>query len=94
VSRPEPGEKPLAAFQGKVAALLSASPGPFGGLRGLVHVRAMLSNIGVLVLPTQVTVPKADAVLGTDGRITDAGLDARVAKLAQELVTTTQRLRA
>lgn len=94
VSRPEPGEKPLAAFQGKVAALLSASPGVFGGLRGLVHVRAILSNLGVLVLPTQVTVPKADAALGADGRITDAGLDARVAKLAQELVTTTQRLRA
>jgi len=30
-SRPEPGEKPLAAFRGKTAAILSASPGPGGG---------------------------------------------------------------
>ena len=35
VSRPAPGEAPLACFDGKIAALLSASPGGWGGLRGL-----------------------------------------------------------
>ena len=44
VSRPAPGETPLGCFMGKVAALMSASPGALGGLRGLVHVRAMLGN--------------------------------------------------
>ena len=52
VSRPVPGETPLQGFKGKVASLMSASPGALGGLRGLVTVRSILSNIGVLVLPT------------------------------------------
>src|SRR5579872_6970211 len=40
-SRPVPGEKELECFQGKVAAIMSASPGALGGLRGLVHLRAI-----------------------------------------------------
>src|SRR5512146_1538648 len=40
ISRPVPGEAPLNCFEGKVAALLSASPGALGGLRGLVTVRS------------------------------------------------------
>ncbi|MBN8549101.1 MAG: NAD(P)H-dependent oxidoreductase, partial [Deltaproteobacteria bacterium] len=38
-SRMEDGEKELAAFSGKVAGLISASPGSLGGLRGLAHLR-------------------------------------------------------
>src|SRR5438270_7211457 len=41
-SRPEAGEPPLAAFRGKQAAILSASPGPGGGSRGLRHLRELL----------------------------------------------------
>jgi len=39
-------------FKEKIV-LMSASPGNLGGLRGLVHVRSILGNIGVLVLPDQ-----------------------------------------
>ncbi|MFV0446043.1 MAG: NADPH-dependent FMN reductase, partial [Planctomycetaceae bacterium] len=59
LSRKAEGEAPLAAFKGKTCALMSASPGQFGGLRGLVTVRSLLGNIGVLLLPDQVSVPKA-----------------------------------
>src|SRR5208283_1217475 len=58
-SRPVAGEPPLACFAGKVATLMSASPGALGGLRGLVVVRSLLSNMGTIVLPTQVAVPQA-----------------------------------
>ena len=58
-SRPVPGVAPLACFTGKTAALLSASPGALGGLRGLVHVLSILGNINVLVLPDQIAVMNA-----------------------------------
>ena len=49
-----PEERGLSAFADKVAVLIERqSPGGFGGLRGLVHLRAMLGNIEVLVLPDQ-----------------------------------------
>jgi NAD(P)H-dependent FMN reductase len=92
VSRPRPGEPELVAFTGKVAALLSASPGGFGGMRGLVHVRAILGNIGTLVIPSQVAVPKANEAFNADGSLRDEKLAQRIAKLAKELVVTTRRL--
>jgi NAD(P)H-dependent FMN reductase len=93
VSRPAPGEGGLACFVGKTAALVSASPGALGGLRGLVHVRLILGNIGVLVLPTQVAVPKANEAFDADGKLKDAKTQASIERLAKELVTTTSKLR-
>jgi chromate reductase, NAD(P)H dehydrogenase (quinone) len=92
VSRPRPGEPELVAFTGKVAALMSASPGGFGGMRGLVHVRAILGNIGTLVIPSQVSVPKANDAFNADGSLREEKLAQRVAKVAKELVVTTRQL--
>ena len=49
-------EAPLSAYRGKVAALGAVSMGALGGLRGLVPLRMMLSNIAVQVIPTQIAV--------------------------------------
>lgn len=54
ISRPEGEDVPgLIAFKDKVAAIVSASPGALGGLRGLVHLRAVLGNMGSIVIPEQ-----------------------------------------
>lgn len=72
VSRTESDdEPPLAAYQGKVAGLLSASPGGFGGMRGLVHLRSILGNIGVLVLPKQFALAGAFGKFDEAGALTD-----------------------
>jgi NAD(P)H-dependent FMN reductase len=94
VSRPCEGEPPLGCFIGKVAALMSASPGNLGGLRGLVHVRAILGNIRVIVLPDQVAVPKAHEAFTEDGRLKDARQHAAVEKLGVDVAHALAKLRA
>ena len=84
-SRSTLGEAPLACFVGKVAALMSASPGGLGGLRGLVHVRSILGNIHVLVLPDQVAVPRAHEAFTSDGTLKDAKQQAAVEGLGRAL---------
>jgi NAD(P)H-dependent FMN reductase len=86
VSRPVSGEPPLAAFKNKFASLFAASPGALGGLRGLVHVRAILGNIGVIVLPTQVAVGKVHEAFDADGSLRDANLRGMVTAAGTELV--------
>lgn len=93
-SRPAPGEAPLGCFAGKVAALLSASPGALGGLRGLVHVRAILGNIKVLVLPEQFALTKADDAFDADGRLKNPKQQETVARIASTLVSTIAKLKA
>ncbi len=92
-SRPD-GEvaAPLAAYPGKVAAIISASPGGLGGMRGLVHVRAILSSIGVLVIPGDVAIASAFQAFGENGQLVDEGTDQRLTAAVQSLVRTTQAL--
>jgi chromate reductase, NAD(P)H dehydrogenase (quinone) len=85
-SRPVPNEQPLACFAGKVATLMSASPGALGGLRSLVIVRSLLSNIRVIVLPEQVTVPKAHEAFSSDGKLKDPKQQASIEALGRDLV--------
>jgi len=93
VSRPVPGEAPLNCFDGKVAALMSASPGVLGGLRGLVHVRAILQNIRVLTIPEQVSVPNAGEAFAPDGSLKDAKQQAAVEALGAKVAQVLSRLR-
>jgi len=84
-SRPVPGEAALLAFQGKYAALMSASPGGLGGLRGLVHVRSILGNIGVHVIPDQIAVSRAFEAFNEDGTLKDAKMQTGVEGLGKKL---------
>ena len=62
----------LTAYRGKAAAIMSASISPFGGLRGLMHLRQILSTIQMLVIPEQVVVPNAHAAFAEDGSLKEA----------------------
>ncbi|MFI4875716.1 MAG: NADPH-dependent FMN reductase [Blastopirellula sp. JB062] len=93
VSRPDPNQPRLAAYRGKVAALMSASPGGLGGLRGLVHVRSILSNIGVVVIPDQVAVPNAGDAFSADGSLKDLKRHASIHALGETLVHLASRLK-
>jgi chromate reductase len=92
VSRPAEGEGPLAAYQNKVAVLMAASPGGLGGLRGLVHVRAILQNIGVTVLPDQRAVSGAFSAFDDAGQLKDEKLRQSVQALGSKLTDVLSRL--
>lgn len=73
-SRPtgDEGLVALSAYRGKAAAIMSASLSPFGGLRGLAHLRQILSTIQMMVIPDQVAVPNAHAAFDEAGQLKDA----------------------
>ncbi len=94
VSRSASGEPMKAAFLDKVAAVMSASPSGLGGLRGLVHLRSILQNIGVLVLPDQYALGSAQSAFGEDGLLVDERTSKTVAAISRKLVVTISRLNA
>ena len=93
VSRPQPNETPALAFRGKVAALLAASPGNLGGIRGLYTVRQVLNTLGTLVLASQFGLARAREAFNDDGTLKDAAQQKTVDTVAAELVEIVSRLR-
>ena len=84
-SRQGDDESPMSCFKDKVAGIMSASPGGLGGLRGLVHVRAILENMGVLVIPSQVAISKAHEAFNSDGTMKDQKQEQQVKKIGANL---------
>ncbi len=79
-------EAPLSVLKGKSAAILSASPGGYGGARSLAALRPFLENIQISVLPDQVSIPKAHEAFDAEGKLTDPAQNAAVRSLAAALV--------
>jgi NAD(P)H-dependent FMN reductase len=92
ISRPIPNEIELACFAGKVCALMSASPGSLGGIRGLVHARSMLENINVMVIPKQVCVRHALDAFTPDGMIKDEKIRFSIIRLGANLVEVARKM--
>ena len=68
----ERGDPTYAAFKGRVFAISSASPGPAGGLPGLMALRQILEvGCGALVIPEQVAIQRADQAFDDMDNITD-----------------------
>ena len=78
ISRPDPGERHLAVFRGKPAGIVTASPGPHGGVRGLRQLGELLGMIGVTV-EDQLSIANSAAALDSEERLARAediaGLD-------------------
>ncbi len=92
VSREWQGESGLVPYQNKVAAILAASPGTFGGMRMLPHLRQVLNTLGVLVLPAQFSLAHADSAFNEEGGTLMLKSPARLHALLLELVNTTTAL--
>ena len=95
VSRGESDDEPsLWALAGKTAVVCSASPGGLGGLRGLVHLRAILGSIGITVLPDQIAISKAYEAFTPDGALVDEKQQTRIKALGSNLAKHLSKLLA
>ena len=92
VSRPQPDEPSLVAYRGKTAALLAASPGVIGGLRGLTIMRMILTNLGMVVIPEQQTIPRANGAFDASGRLKESADRDAVRMVTDRLVQVTTQL--
>lgn len=86
-------EAPLLAYRGKMAAIMSTSPGTLGGLRGLVFLRLLLSNIGVTVMANQQAVGLAASAFAEDGSLADGGMQNNILNLGVDLATALGKLK-
>merc|ERR1739846_60215 len=48
---------PLSAYRHKPASIVTYSMGPFGGVRATVALRPFLSELGMVILPSTVSIP-------------------------------------
>ena len=92
ISRPVAGEERLRAFAGKKAVIMSASPGALGGVRGLTQLRQILTNIQMLVLPDQASIPGAHNAFKDDGALSEESQHQRVFDLGVKLTLLVQKL--
>ena len=92
-SRPREGEAPLECFAGKVVGLCAASPGALGGVRGLDHVREILSNIQCLVAPPGVAVGSVHEVIQDDGTLKPGRSADMLAQMVGNVVNCTKAMR-
>jgi chromate reductase len=91
-SRRENDEKPLLAFTGKVAGVMSASPGALAGLRGQALLRSQLAYLGMVVVPARVGVGRAGDAFDADGGLKDRKQHQSVQDLGAETVRFVHRL--
>jgi chromate reductase len=88
-SRVDPGNRSgsgLAIFADKPAALLGSSPSWLGGLRALIHLRDLLGYLGMIVIPQQLVVPRANQAFDADGQLIDEAQRAALDRMAAALV--------
>ncbi len=94
-TRPDPqspDDPPLAAWRGKASGIISTSPGGLGGIRGLVHLRAVLSHMGMHVVPQQAAIPSGHDAFHKNGSILDKQQHAQVESVGQAVAELAARL--
>jgi NAD(P)H-dependent FMN reductase len=81
------GEANYSAFKGRVFALGAASGGSGGGMRSLMALRQILElGCGALVIPEQISVPRADQAFDDMDNLKDEVLAAALKTMARRLV--------
>jgi chromate reductase, NAD(P)H dehydrogenase (quinone) len=93
ISRPrEDGSSGMSLLTGKVAALVSASPGKLGGVRSQTGMRAVLDKLGTLVIPECFALGLAHEAFDAEGDLEDETIERQVSAVGASLYRMAARL--
>ncbi len=84
-------ETRLSAYQNKFAAIMCATPGGSGGMKGLMMLRLQLEHIGVIVLPNQQSLSQAHQAFDEQGNLVDSKKQRAVKKVGSDLANILNR---
>ncbi len=73
-------------LRGKMVGLLATAKGEAGAMNTLNHLRHIFRWMEAWVLPTQVSIPRAQDAFAPDGRVLRAGLQTELDSLGSEVV--------
>lgn len=87
MSRPAQDGSYTPAYGQFTVGLMAASPGGLGGIRGLSHIRELMSNLGSLVVPNQIAVGAAYEAFTENGELKNAAMADRLEALVQQVTS-------
>ena len=68
----------------KPSGIVTYSAGPFGGVRALVNLRAILAELGTPSIPSAFPISHVQSAIDDEGNAVDAAYDERVTKFLDE----------
>ncbi len=68
----------------KPSAIVTYSAGPFGGVRALINLRAILAELGTPSIPSAFPVSHVQSAFDDDGNAVDEAYDERVVRFLDE----------
>ncbi|MBE8214763.1 MAG: NAD(P)H-dependent oxidoreductase [Endozoicomonadaceae bacterium] len=90
----EENEQSMQAFSGKLAAIASVSPGSLGGIRGLISLRGLLSNLGVIAMPSQLIIPHGFQAFDSKHELIDIKIDQQLQTILKLLIDMASKMNA
>lgn len=85
-----PDENP---FENKLAGVISASPGQYGGVRSLQMAQQLLLKLGCLIVPGQCTLPHASKAFDPAGKLLEPRAEKNLRAFVTQLVALATQLR-
>lgn len=87
MSRPTPEKvSGLALFANKATAVISASPGPMGGIRSMLAMRGVLEKLGAVLIPQTFTLGLAHQAFTDNDQLSNPQVEGEVKAVGAALV--------
>ena len=86
------GETGLEVYKSRVFAISGTSPGNYGAMRSLLHLRQILEvGIGATVIPQQLALPRAGDAFEEDGSLKDKTLQEMLKAVVEALAVAARK---